>query len=92
MNKTFSAPVSGAGLSLHRSLLDALSHLDTTDINFMEIAPENWIRVGGRIGNQLRSYTEKFPFVCHGLSLSLGAPAPLNIDLLKETSPNVRIL
>jgi len=90
MKNNFSAPVSGVGLGLHRSLLDALSHLDTTDINFMEIAPENWIRVGGRIGNQLRSYTEKFPFVCHGLSLSLGSPAPLNIDLLKAIKQFLR--
>ncbi|MFO1390081.1 DUF692 domain-containing protein [Cellvibrio sp.] len=83
MNSKFSAPVSGAGLGLHRSLLDKLTHLDSKDINFLEIAPENWINVGGRLGGQLRSYTEKFPFVCHGLSLSLGSPAPLNIDLLK---------
>jgi uncharacterized protein len=26
----------------------------------------------------LRSYTERFPFICHGLSLSLGAPEPLD--------------
>lgn len=75
--------MSGAGLGLHRSLLDRLSNLGTEQINFLEIAPENWIRVGGRLGKQLRSYTERFPFVCHGLSLSLGSPAPLNIDLLK---------
>lgn len=83
MQNNFSAPISGAGLGLHRSLLDRLSNLGTEQINFLEIAPENWIRVGGRLGKQLRSYTERFPFVCHGLSLSLGSPAPLNIDLLK---------
>lgn len=90
MKNNFSAPVSGAGLGLHRSLLDRLSHLDTKDINFMEIAPENWIHVGGRFGKQLRSYTERFPFVCHGLSLSLGAPAPLNIGLLKDIKQFLR--
>jgi uncharacterized protein (UPF0276 family) len=50
----------------------------------MEIAPENWIRVGGRLGKQLRSYTERFPFVCHGLSLSIGSPAELNRELLLD--------
>lgn len=44
----------------------------------MEIAPENWINVGGRLGRALGDYTARFPFICHGLSLSLGGPAPLD--------------
>ena len=48
----------------------------------MEVAPENWINVGGRLGKALRAWTERFPFVCHGLSLSLGGPSPLDEDLL----------
>jgi uncharacterized protein (UPF0276 family) len=54
-------------------------------IDFFEIAPENWIGVGGRLGRTLRSFTERYPFVCHGLSLSLGGPAPLDETLLGET-------
>lgn len=78
----FSAPVSGAGLGLRRSLLSALTDASTDDIQFMEVAPENWISLGGRLGKKFRAYTERFPFVCHGLSLSIGSPAPLNTDLL----------
>jgi uncharacterized protein (UPF0276 family) len=78
----FVAPISGAGLGLRRSLLNTLEPLTTADIQFMEVAPENWINVGGRLGKKFRSYTERFPFVCHGLSLSLGSPAPLNSELL----------
>ncbi len=52
-------------------------------IDFLELAPENWIGVGGRFGRQLSAISERFPLVCHGLSLSLGGPAPLDIDLLK---------
>jgi uncharacterized protein (UPF0276 family) len=48
----------------------------------MEVAPENWIGVGGRLGKAFRAFTERFPFVCHGLSLSLGGPAPLDETLL----------
>lgn len=76
------APVSGAGLGLRRSLLNSLEQTTPDDIQFMEVAPENWINVGGRLGKKFRSYTERFPFVCHGLSLSIGSPAPLNIELL----------
>jgi uncharacterized protein len=50
----------------------------------MEVAPENWIGVGGRMGRQFRAFTERFPFVCHGLSLSIGSPAPLDEALLKD--------
>lgn len=81
---SFTANVSGAGLGLRRSLLNLLQHTTLDDIQFMEIAPENWIRVGGRLGKRLRYYTERFPFVCHGLSLSIGSPAPLNRELLTD--------
>lgn len=80
---SYVAPVAGAGLGLRRSLLRELESLTTDDVQFMEIAPENWIGMGGRFGKALRRYTERFPFVCHGLSLSLGSPAPLNTELLQ---------
>lgn len=76
------AAIHGAGLGLRRSLLNTLEQTVPADINFMEVAPENWINVGGRLGKQFRAYTERFPFVCHGLSLSIGSPAPLNTELL----------
>lgn len=44
----------------------------------MEVAPENWIDIGGRYGRRFRQFTEVIPFVCHGLSLNLGGPAPLD--------------
>ena len=53
-------------------------------IDFFEVAPENWINVGGKLGKTFRSYTERFPFVCHGLSLSLGGPAALDETLLHK--------
>ena len=53
-------------------------------IDFMEVAPENWIDVGGRLGWRFRQFTERFPFVCHGLSLSLGGPTPLDMAFLKD--------
>ncbi len=50
----------------------------------MEVAPENWINFGGRNGRKFREYTERFPFVCHGLSLSIGSPAPLDFEFLTQ--------
>ncbi|HTF95108.1 MAG TPA: DUF692 domain-containing protein [Cellvibrio sp.] len=78
----YAAAVSGAGLGLRRTLMKTLDETSTDQIQFMEVAPENWIHVGGRLAKSFRSYTERFPFVCHGLSLSIGSPAPLNVELL----------
>ena len=78
----YTAAVSGAGLGLRRTLLNTFEGSTPDDIHFMEVAPENWINIGGRLGKKFRAYTERFPFVCHGLSLSIGSPAPLNTELL----------
>ena len=77
-------PVHGAGMGLRRALMGPLSSVSTEQVDFMEVAPENWINVGGRFGKQFRQYTERFPFLCHGLSLSIGSPAPLDFDLLAQ--------
>jgi len=74
----------GAGLGLRRSLLNELQAYTEQRIQFMEVAPENWIGVGGRLGKKFRSYTERFPFLAHGLSLSIGSPAPLDMKLLAD--------
>lgn len=77
-------PVSGAGLGLRRGLMDDLMKVPQDGIDFMEIAPENWINVGGRLGKKLRWFTERYPFLIHGLSLSIGSPAPLDEKLLGD--------
>jgi uncharacterized protein (UPF0276 family) len=77
-------PVSGAGLGLRRGLMDALMANPPDEVDFMEVAPENWIRVGGKLGKKFRFFTERYPFLIHGLSLSIGSPAPLNESLLED--------
>jgi len=80
-------PVHGAGLGLRRALLGPLrdtSAEEKAPIDFFEIAPENWIGVGGQLGRTLRAFTERHPFVCHGLSLSLGGRDPLDETLLAK--------
>lgn len=77
-NMSTLAALSGAGLGLRRELFEPLADVRAGDIGFLEIAPENWIGRGGRFARTLRSFTERFPFVTHGLSLSIGSPAPLD--------------
>ena len=77
-------PVTGAGLGFRRPLADKLKDVSPGDIDFMEIAPENWIHVGGALGKKLRWFTERYPFLVHGLSLSIGSPSPLNETLVRD--------
>ncbi|WP_072292524.1 DUF692 domain-containing protein [Nitrosovibrio sp. Nv17] len=72
-----------AGLGFRRELIAELKVRVPAAIDFFEIAPENWIDLGGAAGRDLRSFTERYPFVCHGLSLSIGGPAPLDEELLR---------
>lgn len=85
MSATTGIPmVEGAGLGLRRSFMDAALDLPQGAVDFWEIAPENWIGVGGAHGRKLRALAEKTDFVCHGLSLSVGGPAPLDDAFLGQ--------
>lgn len=79
-----SASLHGAGLGFRRSMVDMLAKTTADDIQFMEVAPENWMRVGGRYGKAFREYAERFPMALHGLSLNIGGTAPLDIEFLKR--------
>ena len=74
----------GAGLGLRRALLGPLLSMDQGSVDFMEVAPENWIGVGGRFGKQFRTLAERYPIVLHGLSLDIGGPDPLDTELVKS--------
>jgi uncharacterized protein (UPF0276 family) len=76
--------VSGAGLGMRREVIHDFNSSAAEGIDFMEVAPENWIPIGGKMEKQFRALTERFPFLIHGLSLSIGSPAPLDEDLVKQ--------
>ncbi|BCD96604.1 DUF692 domain-containing protein [Marinagarivorans cellulosilyticus] len=74
----------GAGLGFRREMLTTLKEQSLGDIDFFELSPENWLGLGGRYARDLRHFTEHFNFVCHGLSLSIGATAELDTQLLRN--------
>lgn len=82
--------VSGAGLGLRRGIIDELLALEAGDVDFMEVAPENWINVGGRFGRRFEKLAERFPITLHGLSLNLGGFAPLDTDLVMAIKDFIR--
>lgn len=77
-------PVEGAGFGYRRCMSETLKETKAGDFDFLEIAPENWIGLGGRFGKAFRRYTEQYPFIAHGLSLSIGGPTPLDMDFLNR--------
>lgn len=76
--------VSGAGLGLRRSFLTEIVANPPAQVDFYEVAPENWMTLGGKLGKQFRAMTERFEFVCHGLSLSIGSSDPLDEGFVRD--------
>lgn len=72
----------GAGLGLRRAHLGPLLDRIPDVIDFMELAPENWIGAGGRLGEALDRIAEKTTLVSHGLLLNLGGPDPLDVEYI----------
>ncbi|MCT8813667.1 DUF692 family protein [Glaesserella parasuis] len=75
----------GSGLGYRRDLANGFLQLPTQSaVQFIEIAPENWVKMGGSARYQFDQVAERFPVAVHGLSLSLGGQAPLDKKLLKS--------
>lgn len=72
------------GLGLRREMLSAVVEQQHQGIDFFEVAPENWLPYGGAYQKKFRQLTERYPFICHGLSLSLGSPDPLDLDFVRQ--------
>jgi uncharacterized protein (UPF0276 family) len=90
MNTSSQFPVQGTGIGLRRNLLDEFLAQDQIPVDFMEVAPENWIGLGGRFGKQFRTLAERYPFTLHGLSLSIGGPEELDISFIRQVKQFMR--
>lgn len=81
----------GAGLGFRRELLPQMQQKAADiahGVDFFEVSPENWLNsqgmMGGSFDKTLRAYTERFPFICHGLSLSIGSTKTLDVAHVKN--------
>ncbi len=84
MNSKINHSLQGAGLGLRRPFLNEFLQNPLPEVDFFEIAPENWITMGGKFGKQFRAMTEQYKFVCHGLSLSIGSSDALDEALVRQ--------
>lgn len=76
--------ISGIGLGFRRDIADETINLEGIKPSFLEIAPENWMSMGGYWRKKLKAASEKYPISSHGLSLSIGSPDPIDYDFLKK--------
>ena len=71
------------GLGFRREIADAFLEGDIKP-DFIEVAVENWLELGGYWGDVFRRVTGQFPLIVHGLSLSIGSPEELDYEFLKK--------
>lgn len=87
------ARIAGVGLGLRWEFLDELVERSTREklpIDFLEIAPENYMRRGGRHPEALAALAGRFPVLSHGLTMSLGGVDPLDRQYLVELAAFLR--
>lgn len=72
------------GIGFRRDLIQSI--LDDEGAfapSFVELAPENWMNIGGHWKHILDQVAERYPITSHGLSLSLGSPEDLDWEFLR---------
>lgn len=72
------------GIGFRKDFAEEMLQNNIIQPAFIEVAPENWIGVGGFWKKKFRQALEKYPLYTHGLSLSIGSPDPLDFQFLKQ--------
>jgi len=72
------------GLGYRRDFAEEFLEGTSIKPDFVEFAPENWMNIGGFWKKQIKQISEKYPIICHGLSLSIGSPDPLDFNFVKK--------
>ncbi|WP_454045407.1 HvfB family MNIO-type RiPP peptide maturase [Chryseobacterium sp. Marseille-Q8038] len=72
------------GIGYRKEFSKTFLNTDVLEPDFVEVAPENWLGVGGYWKRELKKVLEKYPLYCHGLSLSVGSPEGIDKDFVKQ--------
>ncbi|MBK9283097.1 MAG: DUF692 domain-containing protein [Sphingobacteriaceae bacterium] len=78
------------GIGFRKDFAEELINSEVLRPSFIELAPENWIGMGGYWKKQLDKAAEKFPITAHGLSLSIGSPEELDITFIKQVKKFIK--
>lgn len=76
-------PALGAGVGLRFEHVDRILS-DPPAVAWFEVVSENYMHRGGLVRRHIRAASERWPIVCHGVSLDLGGTAPLDPEYLRR--------
>ena len=74
-------PALGAGIGLRFEHIDRIL-ADPPPMPWFEVVSENYMNRGGLVRRHIRAVSERYPVVCHGVSLNIGSADPLDLDYL----------
>lgn len=80
---TIKPPFLGFGLGLRTEHYDDILASEP-NVDWFEILSENYLVPGGKPLYYLDQFKERYPLVMHGVSMSIGAVAPLDFDYLTQ--------
>lgn len=80
------------GIGFRRDFASDFLNSDILKPGFVEFAPENWIGMGGYWKKKLDAIVEKYPVLCHSLSMSIGSPDALDMKYLKDIKAFLEIV
>ena len=72
------------GIGFRKDFAEEFLNENILKPGFIEVAPENWIEMGGYWKRIFDKVTDRYPLLCHGLSLSIGSPDELDWEFLKK--------
>ena len=72
------------GIGYRKEFSEQLLYSNDLRPDFIEVAPENWMQIGGYWKRELHKALEQYPLFCHGLSLSVGSPEGIDPDFVRK--------
>jgi uncharacterized protein (UPF0276 family) len=76
-------PSLGFGLGLRVDHYEAIL-ADRPRVDWFEVLSENYLVPGGKPLSYLMRFRERYPLAMHGVSLSIGSTAPLDLEYLRQ--------
>ena len=76
-------PSLGFGLGLRVDHYEAIL-ADRPPVDWFEVLTENYLVPGGKPLDYLMRFRERYPLAMHGVSLSIGSTAPLDLEYLRQ--------
>jgi uncharacterized protein len=73
-----------AGIGFRKDFAEEFLSGSVLNPGFVELAPENWMNIGGFWKKKLNQLADLYPITSHGLSLSIGSPEELDFDFLRN--------